>query len=146
MTHSLKRLIAAALIGVLAIIASGCAGDQTKGPNYPVIGTVDQVKMEQAAYAARSTYAGILTIAAEYVALPRCVAGGPTLCSSQSVVNSIRQYSNGADVATKGAVDLARNPTKSASDIINAITDANRAVEVFRNVVAQVKPQAKEVK
>lgn len=136
-----------AMLALGAMVALGaCSTDPSKGPTYPVVGTVDQTKMEQSAFAARSTYAGLLNIAAEYVALPRCQAGSPTICSSQNIVNEIRRYSNTADAATKGAVDIARSPTKSPVALANAVADANRAVEVFRNTVAKFSPtKAKEV-
>lgn len=128
------------------VVLTSCAGDQTKGPTYPVVGTVDQVKMEQAAFAARSTYAGVLKLMAEYVSLPRCGSpSSPKVCSFQGAVNEMRKHELAADEATKGAVGIARAPTKSAVALANAVTDANRAVETFRAVVAVYKPQAKEV-
>lgn len=129
------------------VVLTGCAGDQTKGPTYPVVGTVDQVKMEQAAFAARSAYAGVLRLMAEYVSLPRCgQPTSPSVCSSQGAVNEMRKLELAADAATKGAVDIARAPTKSSIALANAVNDAQRAVEAFRNVVAVYKPQAKEAK
>jgi hypothetical protein len=127
------------------VIVTGCATDPSKGPTYPVVGTVDQTKMEQSAYAARSAYAGILRLMAEYVALPRCGTGGATaVCSFQGAVNEMRKLELAADTATKGAVDLARAPTKSPVALANAVSDAQRAVEIFRNTVAVYKPQAKD--
>jgi hypothetical protein len=141
------RAIVSALMLGLVLALSACAGDQTKGPTYPVVGTVDQTKMEQSAYAARATYAGVLRWMAEYTDLPRCgTAGATSACSFQGAVNEMRKVELAADQATKGAVDIARSPTKSPVALANAVTDANRAVEVFRNVVAVYKPQAKEVK
>lgn len=125
------------------VVLTGCAADPAKGPTYPVVGTVDQTKMEQSAYAARSAYAGILRLMAEYVSLPRCGTG---VCSSQSVVNEMRKVELAADAATKGAVDIARSPTKTSIALANAVSDAQRAVETFRNVVAVYKPEAKEAK
>lgn len=127
------------------LVVTGCANDQSKGPTYPVVGTVDQTKMEQSAYAARSAYAGILRLMAEYVSLPRCgTAGATAVCSFQGAVNEMRKLELAADTATKGAVDLARAPTKSPLALANAVSDAQRAVEVFRNTVAVYKPQAKD--
>lgn len=127
------------------VLVTGCASDQTKGPTYPVVGTVDQVKLEQSAYAARSAYAGILRLMAEYVSLPRCGAAGATaICSFQGAVNEMRKLELAADTATKGAVSLVRSPTKSPVALANAVNDAQRAVEIFRNTVAVYKPQAKE--
>lgn len=127
------------------LVVTGCATDQTKGPSYPVVGTVDQTKMEQSAYAARSAYAGILRLMAEYVSLPRCgTAGATAVCSFQGAVNEMRKLELAADAATKGAVDIARSPTKSPVALANAVSDAQRAVEVFRNTVAVYKPAAKD--
>jgi hypothetical protein len=130
---------------LLAFATVGCTGDLSKGPTYPVVGTIDQTKMEQSAFAARSAYAGILHLMAEYVVLPRCgTAGSTVICSDQSVVNEMRRYELAADTATKGAADLARSPSKTASALANAVADALRAVAIFRSTVAAVKPQAME--
>lgn len=140
----MKRYLAAFAV-VLAL--AGCTNDPTKGPTYPVVGTIDQTKMEQAAFAARSAYAAILGLAADYVSLPRCTASGATaLCSSQYLVNDIRKWEKAADTATAGAAAIARAPTKSPSALANAVADAQRTVEVFRNTVAIVRPAAKEAK
>lgn len=141
----IRRILIAGFAS-LALLVAGCAGDQTKGPTYPVVGTVDQTKLEQSAYVARSAYAGVLRLMAEYVALPRCSVATTALCSSQTVVDEMRRYELAADVATKGAVDITRSPTKTALSLTNAVRDAERAVEVFRNTVAVVNPAAKETK
>jgi hypothetical protein len=132
---------------LLAFGLAGCAPDASKGPTYPVVGTVDQTTMEQSAFAARSAYAAVLHLAVEYVALPRCGAPGTSmLCSSQAVVDDMRRYSAAADTATGGAVALARAPTKSPIALANAVADAQRAVQVFRNTVAAVNPKAATTK
>lgn len=143
----MKRLIRTLAACTLAVMVTACAGDQTKGPTYPVVGTVDQVKLEQSAYAARSAYAGVLRLMAEYVQLPRCgSAGNPAVCSSQPLVNDMRRYELAADTATGGAVSIARSPTKSPLALANAVSDAQRAVAVFRDTVAIVRPQVMEAK
>lgn len=143
----MKRLIAVMALGLAAVLSAGCSGNQTRGPTYPVVGTVDQTRMEQAAYAARSAYAGVLRLMAEYVQLPRCgSAGNPVVCSSQPLVNDMRLYELAADTATSGAVSIARAPTKSPLALANAVSDAQRAVAVFRDTVAIVRPQAMEAK
>lgn len=131
---------------LLALGLAGCTPDPTKGPTYPVVGTVDQAKLEQAAFAARSAYAAALGWMADYVSLPRCVAGGPPICSSQSLVNDMRRYELAADTATAGAAAIARSPTKSPLALANAVADAQRAVTVFRSTVAVVRPQVMEAK
>ncbi len=141
----MKRFLAMLALGLLVAVG-GCASDASKGPTYPVVGTVDQTKLEQSAFAARSAYAGVLRLMAEYVQLPRCGAGVTVICSSQPVVNDMRRYELAADTATSGAVSIARAPTKSPLALANAVTDAQRAVEVFRNTVAAVNPKAKEAK
>jgi hypothetical protein len=140
----MKKLFAALAVGAL-IALGGCANDTAKGPTYPVVGTVDQTKMEQAAFAARAAYAGILHLMVEYVSLPRC-GGAAVICSSQPLVNEMRRYELAADTATAGAAAIARAPTKSPVALVNAVSDAQRAVEVFRNTVAVVRPSAKEIK
>lgn len=131
----------------LAVLIGGCAGDQTKGPTYAGIGTVDQTKMEQSAFAARSAYKGILIWMDQYISMPRCGTPAATAaCSLQGAVNEMRKVELAADAATAGAERIARAPTKSPSELVNAVTDANRAVEIFRSVVAIYKPQAKEAK
>jgi len=136
------KLFSALAIG-LALVLGGCAGDQSRGPTYPVVGTVDQKQMEKAADAARLTYFGLLNLAAEYASLPRC---GIQPCSSQSIVNDLRRYSAAAGTATKGAVDIATSPTRTPLALANAVADAQRAIEVFRNAVAKVRPAANEVR
>lgn len=139
----MKKITAVLAALSLAFVLSACSGDQSKGPTYPVVGTVDQVKMEQSAFAARSAYAGVLRLMAEYVQLPRCgTAGATAICSSQALVNDMRRYELAADTATSGAVAIARSPTKSPLALANAVADAQRAVEVFRNTVAVVNPKA----
>lgn len=134
-----------ALILGLTVALGGCSTDATKGPTYPVVGTVDQTRLEQSAFAARSAYAGVLRLMAEYTSLPRCGAAVTVVCSSQTVVNEMRRYELAADTATKGAVNIARFPSTSPIALANAVADANRAVEVFRNTVAAVNPNARSI-
>lgn len=139
------KLIAALAIG-LTLALGACSGDQTKGPTYVGVGTVDQKQMEKSADIARVTYFGLLNLAAEYASLPRCTPmGPPTPCSAQSIVNEIRRYAAAAGTATKGAVDIATSPTKTPLALANAVNDAQRAVEVLRNAVAKVKPEAANI-
>jgi len=139
----IKKIVLAACIG---LALAGCAVNPEKGPTYPVVGTVDQKEMEKAADASRLTYYALITVAAEYTDLPRCTATQAQPCSSQAVVNGIRTARNAAGAATKGAVEIATSPTKSPLALANAVADAKRAVDVFRNVLAAVRPEAKEVK
>jgi hypothetical protein len=142
----MKRFLAMLTLGLMVALG-GCAADASKGPTYPVVGTVDQKTMEQSAFAARSAYAGLLRLMAEYVALPRCGTTGATvICSSQSVVTEMRRYELAADTATAGAAAIARSPTKSPIALANAVADAQRAVEVFRSTVAAVNPKAATTK
>lgn len=122
----------------------GCASSE--GPTYPVVGTVSQKEMEKAADASRLSYYALISIAAEYTDLPRCASAQPQPCSSQVVVNEIRRVRSAAGIATKGAVDIATSPTKSPLALANAVNDAQRAVALFKNVLAAVRPEAKEVK
>lgn len=133
-----------AIVLALALVTLGVTGcsQDPKGPTYPVVGTVDQTKMEQSAFAARSAYAALLGLMADYVSLPRCVGQARAACSSQAMVNNLRVYEKAADTATAGAVSIARSPTKSPIALANAVADAQRAVETFRNVVAVVNPRA----
>ena len=137
-----KILLAACVAIALPFALVGCAGDQSKGPTYPVVGTVDQTVMEQTAFAARSAYRETLRWAVEYSDLPRCSATRPMPCSSQSVVNELRKLDNTAFTATKGAVDLARSPTKTSLALTNAVTDALKTVSVFRDAVAAYNAKA----
>lgn len=133
------KLLASALLAVSLALA-GCNNPAAPGPTYPVVGQVDQVKMEQAAFAARSAYGGVLRLMAEYVSLPRCQASELRLCSSQTAVDTMRRYEIAADTATAGAATLARSPTKTPVALANAVADAQRAVEIFRNTVAAYNP------
>lgn len=143
----MKKLLLGALAAcAMSVFVAGCATNTDKGPTYPVIGTVDQKEMEKAADASRISYYALIVIAAEYTDLPRCTSAQPQPCSSQLAVNEIRRVRNAAGIATKGAVDLATSPTKSPLALANAVADAKRAVDLFRNVVAAVRPEAKEIK
>lgn len=142
----MRKLLSILAAAAFSLAVAGCAQNADQGPTYPGVGTVDQKKLEQGADAARSTYAALLTLAAEYVSLPRCVSGGPRVCSNQAIVNEIRRYSNAADEATRGAVELARSPTKTSVALANAVTDANRAVEIFRSTVAKFNAKAATAK
>lgn len=146
----IRKIVASiAAAAALSIAVAGCATDPNKGPTYPVVGTVDQVQMEKGADSARLAYAAILHLMAEYVSQPRCGTAGAApdpACSRQTVVNEMRRVQAAAGTATKGAQDLARSPTKTPLALANAVADASRAVELFRNVVAAYKPEAKEAK
>lgn len=142
----MKRVLLGAFAAVALLTLGACATQPDKGPTYPVVGTVDQKEMEKAADASRLTYYALITVAAEYTDLPRCTATQPMPCSSQLVVNNIRTARNAAGIATKGAVDLATSPTKTPLALANAVADAQRAVTLFKNVVAAVRPEAKEIK
>ena len=50
------RTIATAILAAIALAFAlvGCATDQTRGPTYPIVGTVDQTTLDQSAYAARA--------------------------------------------------------------------------------------------
>lgn len=140
-------MIVRTLLNLLAIIGIGiaisaCSTYQTKGPTYPVVGTVDQASLEQAAFAARSTYAGLLHWAAVYANLPRCSSVQKMPCSEQSSVNVLRKYDTAADTATKAAAEIARNPSKSSIPLANAVADAQRAVAAFRATVEVLNPSA----
>ena len=137
------RFLAMMALG-LTVALGGCAADPSKGTDYGV-GTVDKTRLEQSAFAARSTYAGVLRLMAEYVSLPRCGATVTVVCSSQAIVNDMRRYELAADTATKGAVNIARFSTSSSIPLANAVADAQRAVEVFRNTVAAVNPNARSI-
>lgn len=142
-----RKLLAGAILATaLALGLGACSSSTDKGPTYPVVGTVDQVKLEQSADAARSTFAALVTLAAEYVSLPRCVTAGPRVCSDQAIVNELRRYMHAADEATRGAQALARSPTKSPVALANAVADANRAVEIFRATVAKFNANAAAAK
>ncbi len=142
----MKRLFATLAVGLL--LGLGACSTNPAGPTYPVVGTVDQKQMEKAADSARLTYFGLLNLAAEYASLPRCgsAGAGSGVCSAQPIVNDLRRYSAAADVATKGAVDIATSPTKTPVALANAVSDAQRAISVFRASVAKVRPAANEVK
>lgn len=141
---SLIRTLCMAALSTLLLI--GCSNPNAVGPTYPVVGTVDQKQMEKNADAARLTYYGLISIAAEYTDLPRCTPAMAGPCSAQNVVNEIRRVRQVAGTATKGAVDIATSPTKSPIALANAVADAQRAVEVFRNSLAKVRPEAAGVK
>lgn len=136
----IRGLLAACAV---MLMLAGCAGDQKSGPTYPVVGTVNQKDAQQAADIARASFAALTIAARQYVDLPRCgQPSSPPVCSSQSVVNEIRQYGNAADYATKQAQDFTRDLTKSPVAVANAVSDAQRAITIYRGTVAKFNAKA----
>lgn len=85
-------------------------------------------------YKAEAAYTAVLQAAASYVALPRCVVNGPTICSQQPVVDRIRPAANSADAAIQAAEDTVRNnPTIDATFAIQAAQSAVQALSVILN-------------
>lgn len=142
----MRKLLIIASCFLAMLSTTACNDPNAVGPTYPGVGTVSQKEMEKSADAARLTYFGLISLAAEYTDLPRCTMTQPQPCSSQAVVSEIRRVRQVAGTATKGAVDIATSPTKSPIALANAVADAQRAVEVFRNSLAKVRPEAKGVK
>lgn len=60
-------------------------------------------------FKAEAGWTATLQLASQYVALPRCISGGPTVCSDQKVVDAIRPAANSADATVQSAEDLIRN-------------------------------------
>jgi hypothetical protein len=105
--------------------------------------TTASTTLEQSAFAARSAYAAVAHLAAQYVVLPRCGPSAPALCSSQPIVNDIRHYDALADTATSLAASLARAPNHSAAALTTALSDAEASLVNFRTTVAVVNPAAR---
>jgi uncharacterized membrane protein len=111
---------------LLCFVLVGCAADPGKGP------LIDQTQLEQAAFTARSTYAGALKLMVIYVQLPPCSTRTSVLCKTQATLDTLRQYELAADNGTKIAVNLARSSTKNPTALSSAVTDAQSVVATFQ--------------
>lgn len=91
---------------------------------------------QSAFFKAEAGYTAVLQAAASYVALPRCVDNGPTVCSQQSVVDQIRPAANSADATITAAETTIRaNPAGDAAGY--AISAAQNAVQALSVILSQ---------
>jgi len=95
---------------------------------------VDMTELNRAAFAARAAYAGYVVVAAEYNELRRCTIA-PAPCSSQAVVNLLRDGIRTAGPATKAAVDVVKNVGTDPSVAKLVVEAAQRSVATFKKVI-----------
>ncbi len=115
----MTRLLIALVFPLLLL--AGCASDDSKA----------QFLKAEAGYTA------VLQLAANYVALPRCVDGGPKACSEQKVVDQIRPAANSADATVQAAEDLALSGDANQTALDMAIQAASAAAASLSAILAQ---------
>ena len=102
---------------VLVLLLAGCGAITGASPAADV-------------FAMRAGYdAAVLTPAATYASLPRCVPAAPRPCSEQAVVNQLRK----ADAAAKAALDAAETVVRDTPRV-----DARTAISAAREAIAAV--------
>ena len=128
---------------VAAVLSLAACSKPDTGPTYPIVGTVNAKDAQQAADITRASFAALTTAARQYVDLPRCgQPSSPPICSSQIIVNEIRQYGNAADYATQQAQVLTRDLTMTPVAMANAVADAQKAIAIYRGTVAKFNAKA----
>lgn len=131
-----RALLLSAMLALGSISLSACGGR-----DFSVTGTVSPgtvQTLQQAAFAARTTYAVALRTANEYAALPRC-GGTAQLCSKQSIVDLLRSYDIAADKATSSAVEYARSTSPNELVLAKVVEGAQKAVATFNAIASTAK-------
>lgn len=93
----------------------------------------------QAVFEAQGVYHAALKAEVTYAKLPRCMQGGPTICSD---INTIRQVKN-IDIAAWGAIQASqktvRTPGFAENTLQSAAVAAVNAANAFASVTSQLK-------
>ena len=124
LSHRLRS--AAAALAILGLVGTTVACQNAPDP-------------QQTVYALEGSYAAALAIEVAYHNLPRCVAGGPKICSDQAVMDNINKADAVAWTAIKAAEDTVRTPGVSSSAANAAIVSAQNASAAFTKIVATLK-------
>ena len=85
---------------------------------------------------AEAGYTAVLQLAANYVALPRCVDCGPKACSEQKIVDQIRPAANSADATVQAAEDLALSDNPPKNSLEMALQAAQAATASLSAILA----------
>lgn len=81
---------------------------------------------------AATSYTTAGRAALTYIQLPRCAPqGGPTVCSSPTVVEQLQKASSVARQSLDQAIDVAKDPTATEDTKSIALTAASSAVKLF---------------
>lgn len=115
-----RRITAAVCLVVLA----GCASLIAETP-------------AQRVFAAKQDYRALLTLAVDYVELPRCHEAERTLCSDADAVARIQKIDRYVEVALDEAEGIVRTPGLTGDALSLAIRSAESAVEVLRVVLTE---------
>ena len=91
----------------------------------------------QRVFAAKQDYKVLLTVAVEYVELPRCHETERKICSDADAVARIRKVDGYVEVAMDEAEDIVRTPGLTDDALALAIRSAESAIEVFRVVLTE---------
>ncbi len=109
------------IAAALALALAACASDNSKASFLK----------------AEAGYTAVLQLAANYVALPRCVDGGPKACSEQKIVDQIRPAANSADATVQAAEDLALSDNPPSNALEMAVQAAQAATASLSAIMAQ---------
>ena len=118
MKRPFRRLLASWLLAALA----ACASLEAETP-------------AQRAFALKSDYRVLLTLAVDYESLPRCRTVTTPVCSESSVVELLRRADARAELALDEAEQVVRSPAASEGAVALAIEAARAAVAVLRQVL-----------
>jgi hypothetical protein len=120
----------------VALLLGGCQTIST------ATSTVDMTTLSKSAFAAKSTYDGLLVLAVAYNSRPRC--GQPTspiTCSDQAIVDQMRKASTAADAATQAAENAVRTLGSSPIVASAAVTAAQQAVSALKVITDTYSPK-----
>lgn len=91
----------------------------------------------QRVFAAKQDYRALLTLAVDYVELPRCDETERTLCSDADAVARIQKIDRYVEVALDEAEGIVRTPGLTGDALSLAIRSAESAIAVFRVVLTE---------
>lgn len=110
-------------IAIAAVSLAACANSGQSGSPSPAASV----------FAAKTAYAGALSVAVRYNALPRCgQPASPPICSDQGVIVQMRKASDVAAGALDSAESIVRQPGVRDSLAIAAAATATEAVKVLQ--------------
>lgn len=117
--------IAGGLTGLALLALAGC-GSSAPDP-------------QQTVYALEGSYAAALAVEVAYHNLPKCITGGPKICSDQAVMDNINKADAVAWTAIKAAENTVRTPGVSSSAATAAVVAAQQASAAFTSITATLK-------
>lgn len=119
-------------VALSAFLLVGCQSGSAGILSAPV----DMTAAAKSAYVAKSTYAGLLTVAVAYNERPRCgTPTSPPLCSDAEVVAQLRRASAAADAATQAAENAVRTMGAKPTIVQTAVTAAEQSLAAMNTIV-----------